>query len=68
MVPTRISDGSRMLVTGNLAQHETNGLLDCVSRLEARGSGAVDMCRFTAAEVQHHPLIEDMLCLKGEDL
>lgn len=70
MVLTRIGENSKMIVTGDLAQHdrgfEDNGLKDFVERLEARGSEAIAVCRFEAGDVERHPVIEDILRIYGE--
>jgi phosphate starvation-inducible PhoH-like protein len=71
MVLTRIGEGSRMIVTGDLMQHdrgyEENGLKDFVSRLESRGSNAIQVCRFEAGDVERHPVIEEILGLYGDE-
>lgn len=70
MVLTRIGEGSRLIVTGDLKQHdrgyEENGLKDFVERLESRGSNAIAVCRFDAADVERHPVIEEILALYGD--
>jgi phosphate starvation-inducible PhoH-like protein len=65
MLLTRIGDGSRMVITGDLLQHdrgfENNGLLDFVSRLKATTCANLAVCEFTASDVERHPVIEDIL-------
>jgi phosphate starvation-inducible PhoH-like protein len=65
MVLTRIGDGCRMIITGDLAQHDRgfdkNGLKDFVERLERRGSKSMSVCRFAAEHVERHPVIEEIL-------
>lgn len=65
MVLTRIGDNTRMIITGDLAQHDRgfdkNGLKDFVERLERRGSEAMAVCRFAAQDVERHPVIEEIL-------
>lgn len=67
MLLTRIGEGSRMIITGDLQQHdrgfEANGLLDFVTRtrLQAARCTALAVCEFTAADIERHPVIEDIL-------
>jgi phosphate starvation-inducible PhoH-like protein len=71
MVLTRIGEGARMIVTGDLKQFdrgfEANGLKDFVERLEARGSDAISVCNFEAGDVERHPVIEEILGLYGDN-
>lgn len=72
MVLTRLGEGSRMIVTGDLKQHdggfETNGLKDFVARLRlAKSNQNIAVCEFTPKDVQRHPGIEAILSLYGED-
>lgn len=70
MVLTRIGENSRMIVTGDLKQHdrgyEENGLKDFVERVEARGSKSISVCRFETGDVERHPVIEEILNLYGD--
>lgn len=67
MVLTRIGEGSRMFVTGDLEQHDRgftdNGLKDFVTRLERKGSEAIAVNRFAAGDVERHPIIEEILSI-----
>lgn len=71
MVLTRIGENSRMIVTGDLNQHDRgfkiNGLGDFVERLEKRGSKAISVIRFDAHDVERHPIIEEILDIYGDD-
>lgn len=71
MVLTRIGEGARMIITGDLKQFdrgfEANGLKDFVERLEARGSDAIAVCNFEAGDVERHPVIEEILGLYGDN-
>jgi phosphate starvation-inducible PhoH-like protein len=71
MVLTRLGENSRMIVTGDLKQHdrgyETNGLGDFTDRLLARGSRSIAVCKFAAADVERHPIIEEVLNLYGDE-
>lgn len=70
MVLTRIGENARMIITGDLKQHdrgfEQNGLKDFVERLAAKGSDAIVVCDFGAADVERHPVIEEILGLYGD--
>jgi len=71
MLLTRIGEGSRMIVTGDLKQHdrgfEQNGLRDFVGRLQAGGSKRIAVVEFDPRDVERHPVIEDVLRIYGED-
>ena len=62
MLLTRIGEGSKMVVTGDLKQHdrtyEKNGLLDFISKIEATGkkSKYLKVCRFNNSENLNFPL------------
>ena len=70
MVLTRIGDGSRMLITGDMAQHDRgfadNGLKDFLHRLSISKSNHIGVCHFDKCDVERHPAIEDVLSLYGE--
>ncbi len=70
MVLTRIGENSRMIVTGDLMQHdrgfEHNGLKDIIERV-GRGSRTMTVCRFGAGDVERHPVIEEILRLYGDE-
>jgi len=65
MLLTRIGDNSRMIVTGDLRQHdrgfEANGLKDFVNRLKKTVSNAICVCEFGAGDIERHPVIEEVL-------
>lgn len=71
MVLTRIGEGARMIVTGDLKQHdrgyEQNGLKDFLERLSEGGCRGIKTVRFDATDVERHPVIEDILRIYGED-
>ena len=70
MVLTRIGDGSRMIVTGDIQQHDRgfadNGLKDFLRRLSLTHSDHIGVCSFDKYDVERHPAIEDILSLYGE--
>ena len=71
MVLTRIGDGSRMFVTGDIQQHDRgfsdNGLKDFMNRLVLSKSDRIKMVRFETADVERHPVVEEILNLYGEE-
>jgi len=70
MVLTRIGENSRMILTGDLQQHdrgyETNGMKDFIGRLQRLGSRGIAVIEFTLQDVVRHPIIEDILRVYGE--
>jgi phosphate starvation-inducible protein PhoH and related proteins len=70
MVLTRIGDGSRMIITGDVQQHDRgfadNGLKDFLARLSLSKSEHIGVCSFDKCDVERHPAIEDVLHLYGE--
>jgi phosphate starvation-inducible PhoH-like protein len=72
MLLTRIGDNSRIIITGDLNQHdrgfESNGLKDFISRITRNGtSTSIAVCQFSACDVERHPVIEEVLRIYGED-
>jgi phosphate starvation-inducible protein PhoH and related proteins len=71
MVLSRISEGSKMIITGDVSQHdrgyEENGLKDFMERLyKAGGSDQIGLISFDATEIERHPVIEEILELYGD--
>ncbi|QEY31937.1 PhoH family protein [Synechococcus sp. RSCCF101] len=61
MVLTRLGEGSRMVVTGDVTQvdlppGQTSGLVEAASVLD--GVDGVAVCRLTSADVVRHPLVQ----------
>lgn len=71
MVLTRLGEGSSIVVTGDLKQHdrgyEKNGLLDFLERLSKNPSANLDVCKFTREHVERDPLVAEVLKIYGED-
>jgi len=65
MFLTRIGDGSKMVITGDLAQHdrgfEANGLKDFLERLESRSCDHIKVVRFGEKDIERHPVVEEVL-------
>jgi len=67
MMLTRIGKGSKLIVTGDPAQHdrgfETNGLSDLISRLARSPQEEIGMVQFGATDIERHPIIQKVLKL-----
>jgi phosphate starvation-inducible PhoH-like protein len=71
MLLTRIGEGSRMIITGDLKQHdrgfEKNGLKDFLERLAACNKDSMAVCTFGIQHIERDPLVADVLEIYGED-
>ncbi len=71
MVLTRLGDGSRMFITGDVQQHDRgfsdNGLKDFMNRLSLTRSERIKIVRFDTCDVERHPVIEEILNIYGTD-
>lgn len=71
MFLTRIGENSKIIVTGDLGQHdrtyEENGLKEFLERLRARNSNRIGFIEFTHKEVERHPAVREVLRLYGEE-
>lgn len=59
---TRIGEGSKMVVTGDLAQSDRgkdNGLADFLNRFES--SNCIDVIKFERKDVERHPVVKELL-------
>lgn len=69
MLLTRIGDDSKMVVTGDLDQHdrgyEKNGLKDFIQRLERKMSknkiDNISIVKFTSNDIERHPVVSQIL-------
>jgi phosphate starvation-inducible PhoH-like protein len=70
MVLTRLGEGSSMIVTGDLKQHdrgfEKNGLEDFLKKLPKADSD-ISVCYFSRCHVERDPIVGKILGLYGED-
>jgi phosphate starvation-inducible PhoH-like protein len=70
MLLTRIGENSRIVVTGDVTQHdrgfESNGLRDIISRLTDHSTriGAVE---FDQRDVERHPAVKEVLEIYGDE-
>lgn len=67
MLLTRIGQGSKIVVTGDVEQTDKrmhdNGLLDLAERLEKNPVSGLQVCRLGVRDVQRHPVIGSVLKL-----
>lgn len=67
MLLTRIGEGSKIVVTGDVEQADrsnlNNGLLDIAARLERYPTAGLEVCRLGSKDTQRHPLIVSVLGL-----
>jgi len=70
MLLTRIGEGSRMIITGDLEQADRgkdNGLLEFLTRYNNfEGNRYVDICQFTSADIERHPAVREVLKIYGD--
>lgn len=71
MLLTRIGSGSRVIVTGDLAQHDRgfddNGLKNFMHLLEAHGSDRIGFVEFGKQDIERHPAVKEVLSIYGEE-
>jgi phosphate starvation-inducible PhoH-like protein len=65
MLLTRLGEQSRMVVTGDLEQHdrtgETNGLADFLSKLRKKRSESIELVEFERNDILREPIIKEVL-------
>ena len=65
MLLTRIGDGSKLIVNGDLNQHDrgfdTNGLKDFLQQLQVKNSKMIGSVEFSEKEVERHPVVSEVL-------
>jgi len=70
MILTRIGSGSKLVITGDLNQHdrnyEQNGLWDFTNRLVNNCSSRIAMVTLNNDDIVRHPVISEILNLYGE--
>ena len=70
MLLTRIGTGSKLVVTGDLAQHErgyeSNGLKCFIQRLTKTNSDRIKMVQFENTDIERHPVVTEVLKLYNE--
>lgn len=65
MLLTRIGEGSKLIVTGDLDQHdrgyESNGLKEFVDKLSYVNSEMIDIVEFGKYDIERHPAVSEVL-------
>lgn len=71
MLLTRIGENSRIIVTGDLAQHdrgyEDNGLKNFVALLKEKHNPMFGIVEFGQKDVERHPAVEAVLDIYGDE-
>lgn len=72
MALTRIGEGSKMIVTGDLAQHDRkftseNGFRDFIEKIKEHNSPMMGLSQFSQRDVQRHPVVAQVLKMYGEE-
>jgi phosphate starvation-inducible PhoH-like protein len=69
MLLTRLGEGSKMVVTGDLAQADRlsdNGLIDFCSLLAKKQTKHIDIVRFDAQDIERHEAVKEVLDIYGD--
>lgn len=70
MLLTRIGDNSKIVVTGDLNQHdrgyESNGLKCFIERLQNAKSDKIKLVQFGNTDIERHPVVSEVLKIYGE--
>jgi phosphate starvation-inducible PhoH-like protein len=65
MLLTRIGEGSKIIITGDIEQTDRqtsqNGLLDLVTRVEKCAVPGMTVCKFDTRDIRRHKIIEHIL-------
>lgn len=71
MLLTRLGTNSRIVVTGDLAQHdrgyENNGLKDFLKLLKNKNSDLIGIVEFFRQDIERHPAVEAVLNIYGDE-
>ena len=69
MLLTRLGEGSKMCVTGDLAQADRlqdNGLIDFVRQLDTTESSRLNIVRFESKDIERHEAVKEVLRIYGD--
>jgi phosphate starvation-inducible PhoH-like protein len=70
MLLTRIGENSKIVVTGDLNQHdrgyESNGLKCFIQRLQKAKSDKIKLVEFGNTDIERHPVVSEVLSIYGE--
>jgi phosphate starvation-inducible PhoH-like protein len=65
MLMTRIGEGSKIVITGDIEQTDRrtvdNGLLDLLTKLRQTPINAIGVCEFETKDIRRHKIIEEIL-------
>lgn len=70
MLLTRLGAGSRMAVTGDLAQADRlkdNGLIHFINQLETSNHNRLDVVRFAQGDIERHEAVKEVLQIYGDE-
>jgi phosphate starvation-inducible PhoH-like protein len=71
MLLTRIGDGSKMVITGDLNQHDRkydeNGLKDIYDKVKGKQLKRIDNVVFEHVDIERSPIVKDILELYGDN-
>lgn len=71
MLLTRIGEGTNMVITGDLNQHDRgfdkNGLKDFIELYAKNSKASMSLCYFGRQHVERDPLVSEVLDIYGED-
>ena len=71
MLLTRIGDNSKIIVTGDLAQHdrgfENNGLKEFIKLLKQKQSDLIGVVEFSTNDVERHIAVTEVLTIYGDN-
>jgi phosphate starvation-inducible PhoH-like protein len=71
MLLTRIGDNSKIIVTGDLAQHdrgfENNGLKEFIKLLKQKQSDLIGVVEFATSDVERHIAVTEVLTIYGDN-
>jgi phosphate starvation-inducible PhoH-like protein len=69
MLMTRIGEGSKLVITGDLRQADRgadNGLFDFLEKIEGMNSSRIKIVRFDEKDIERHPVVEEVLKIYGD--
>lgn len=70
MLLTRLGEGSKMCVTGDLAQADRlkdNGLIDFIKLLEDSNASHLDVVHFEQGDIERHNAVKEVLKVYGDE-
>jgi len=70
MLLTRIGEGSKMVVTGDLAQADRltdNGLVSFIKHLYTRDLTRLDIVNFEHRDIERHEAVKEVLAIYGDE-